>query len=76
MHLYEFTFTLASRSVGEPALPSCTFMSVADEALPILEVGDVRFFSHEFDDGLLQAPAASVSSPGSDLFCEPIRDHC
>lgn len=67
---YEFTFTLASRSVGEPALPSCTFMSVADGPLPVLEVGDVRLFSHELDDGLLQAPPAIVSSPDSDLFCK------
>lgn len=62
--------------MGEPALPSCTFISAADGPLPVLEVGDVRLFSHEFDDGLLQAPAAIVSSPGSDLFCKRNGGHC
>jgi len=76
LHLYEITFTLESRSVGEPALPSCTFISAVDGPLPVLEVGDVRLFSHEFDDGLLQVPAAIVSSPGSDLFCKRNGGHC
>lgn len=68
----ELTFTLASRSVGEPALPSCTFMSAADEPLPVLDVGDVRLFSHEFEDEFLQTPPAPAIelSPASDLFCE------
>lgn len=76
LYLYGVTFTLASRSVGEPALPSCTFISAADGPLPVLEVGDVRLFSHEFDDGLLQAPAAIASSAGSDLFCKRNGGHC
>ena len=67
----ELTFTLASRSVGEPALPSCTFMSAADEPLPLLDVGDVRLFSHEFEDEFLQTPPPAPAielSPVSDLF--------
>ena len=69
----ELTFTLASRSVGEPALPSCTFMSAADEPLPLLDVGDVRLFSHEFEDEFLQTPPPAPAielSPVSDLFYE------
>lgn len=57
--------------MGEPALPSCTFMSAADEPLPVLDVGDVRLFSHEFEDEFLQTPPAPAIelSPASDLFC-------
>lgn len=70
-------FTLASRNVGEPALPSCTFMSAADEPLPVLDVGDVRLFSHEFEDEFLQPPPlpAIELSPDKDLFQE-VRCSC
>lgn len=45
-------------------------MSDADEPLPVLDVGDVRLFSHEFADGFLQPPASAIElSPASDLFC-------
>lgn len=68
------TFTLASRSVGEPALPSCTFMSAADEPLSILKVGDVRLFNQEFVDVFLQVASPNELSPVNDLFCEILID--